>query len=149
MPGLLINVFVYVTLAYVVMVSNCYIFFMSFFIGSPSKIPWRRNIVPFEILKKYIFLIVKSALFFLRLFSLSKLNGIQSEYHRPAALYCSRKQNSCSSEQMYFSVSDIGRLGTKEILVLATEVEPKTFRLLVRMLYHWATEDSWELRPLN
>ena len=24
----------------------------------------------------------------------------------------------------------------------------KTFRLLVRMLYHWATGDSWELRPL-
>ena len=25
----------------------------------------------------------------------------------------------------------------------------KTFRLLVRMLYHWATGDSWELRPLK
>ena len=37
----------------------------------------------------------------------------------------------------------------KEIRVLLSGVEPKTFRLLVRMLYHWATGDSWELRPLN
>ena len=41
-------------------------------------------------------------------------------------------------------------LGKKEIRVLLTGVEPiKTFRLLVRMLYHLATGDSWELRPLN
>ena len=37
----------------------------------------------------------------------------------------------------------------KEIQVLLSGVEPKTFRLLVRMLYHWATGDSRELRPLN
>ena len=37
----------------------------------------------------------------------------------------------------------------KEIRVLLSGVEPKTFRLLVRMLYHWATGASWELRPLN
>ena len=37
----------------------------------------------------------------------------------------------------------------KKFRVLPTGVEPKTFRLLVRMLCHWATGDSWELRPLN
>ena len=40
----------------------------------------------------------------------------------------------------------------KEIQVLVqvlSGVEPNTFRLLVRMLYHWATGDLWELRPLN
>ena len=37
----------------------------------------------------------------------------------------------------------------KEIRVLLSGVEPKTFRLLVRVLYHWATGDSWKLRPLN
>ena len=37
----------------------------------------------------------------------------------------------------------------KKIRVLLSGVEPKTFRLLVRMLYHWATGDSWELRPFN
>ena len=36
----------------------------------------------------------------------------------------------------------------KKIWVLLSGVEPKTFRLLVWMLYHWATGDSWELRPL-
>ena len=76
MPGLLINVFAYVTLAYVInMVSivTVTLIVMSFAIGSLSKIPGRRKIVPFEILEKNIFLTVKSALFFLRLFSL-KLN---------------------------------------------------------------------------
>ena len=37
----------------------------------------------------------------------------------------------------------------KETRVLLSGVETKTFRLLVRMLYHWATGDSRELRPLN
>ena len=37
----------------------------------------------------------------------------------------------------------------KRMRVLLSGVEPKTFRLLVRMLYHWVTGDSWELRPLN
>ena len=37
----------------------------------------------------------------------------------------------------------------KKFRVLPSGVEPKTFRLLVRMLYHWATGDLWELRPLN
>ena len=32
-----------------------------------------------------------------------------------------------------------------EIQVLLPRAEPKTFRLLVRMLHHWATGDSWEL----
>ena len=45
--------------------------------------------------------------------------------------------------------SDAGILGKKEIRVLLSGVEPNAFRLLVRMLYHWATGDSWELRPLN
>ena len=36
----------------------------------------------------------------------------------------------------------------KEIQVLRSGVEPKTFRLLVQMLYHWAIGDSWELRPI-
>ena len=31
----------------------------------------------------------------------------------------------------------------KKIRVLPTEVEPMTFRLVLRMLYHWATGDSW------
>ena len=36
------------------------------------------------------------------------------------------------------------------IWVLPTKVEPMTFWLLVQMLYHWATGDSWKLlRPLN
>ena len=47
----------------------------------------------------------------------------------------------------YYSVSDTGILRKKEIRVLLSGVEPKTSRLLVRMLYHWATGDSWELRP--
>ena len=33
----------------------------------------------------------------------------------------------------------------KEIRVLLSGVGPKTFRLLVRMLCYWATEDSWGL----
>ena len=37
----------------------------------------------------------------------------------------------------------------KEIRVLLLGVEPKTFQLLVRMLYHWATGDSWVLTSLN
>ena len=32
-----------------------------------------------------------------------------------------------------------------EIPVLLPGVEPMTFWLIVRMLYHWATGDSWEL----
>ena len=36
----------------------------------------------------------------------------------------------------------------KEIRVLLLGVDPKTFRLLVRMLYHWAIGGSWELTPL-
>ena len=50
---------------------------------------------------------------------------------------------------MIIQESDAGILGKKEIRLLLSGVEPKTFRLLVRMLYHWATGDSWELRPLN
>ena len=34
----------------------------------------------------------------------------------------------------------------KKIWVLLSGVEPMTFRLQVRMLYHWATGDLWELR---
>ena len=37
---------------------------------------------------------------------------------------------------MYFSVSDTGELGKKKIRVLLSGVEPKTFRLLVRILSH-------------
>ena len=37
----------------------------------------------------------------------------------------------------------------KKIGVLLSGVEPKTFRLLVRMLYHLATGDLWGLRPVN
>ena len=37
----------------------------------------------------------------------------------------------------------------KEIQVLLLGVEPKTFWSLVRSFYHWATGDSWELRPLH
>ena len=45
--------------------------------------------------------------------------------------------------------NDTGKLGKNKFRVLLSGIEPKTFRLLVRMLYHWATGDSWELRPLN
>ena len=31
----------------------------------------------------------------------------------------------------------------EKIRELLSRVEPKTFRLLVRMLYHWAKGDSW------
>ena len=51
--------------------------------------------------------------------------------------------------EWYFSVSDTGILGKKKFRVLPTGVEPTIFRLLVRTLYHWATGDSWEQRPLN
>ena len=37
---------------------------------------------------------------------------------------------------MYYSVNETGALGKKEIRVLLLGVGPKTFRLLVRMLYH-------------
>ena len=37
----------------------------------------------------------------------------------------------------------------KNFRVLLSGVEPENFRILVRMLCHWATGDSWELRPLN
>ena len=37
----------------------------------------------------------------------------------------------------------------KKIRTLATGVEPKTFQLLIRMLYHWATGESQGSRPLN
>ena len=39
-------------------------------------------------------------------------------------------------ERSYFSVSDTGILGKIKIRVFPTGVEPMTFRLLVRMLYH-------------
>ena len=40
--------------------------------------------------------------------------------------------------------------GSEEnIRVLPVEVEPMTFRLLVQMLYHRATGESWQLRLLN
>ena len=44
----------------------------------------------------------------------------------------------------YFNEIDVSE---KKIRVLLSGVEPKTFRLLVQLLYHWATGDSWELRP--
>ena len=37
---------------------------------------------------------------------------------------------------VHYSVNDTGILSKKEIRVLLSGVEPKTFRLLVRMLYH-------------
>ena len=37
----------------------------------------------------------------------------------------------------------------KKIWVFLSGVEPRTFLLLVRMPYHWATGDSWKLRLLN
>ena len=40
--------------------------------------------------------------------------------------------------KMYYSVNDTGIL-EKKIQVLLSGVEPKTFLLLVRMLYHWVT----------
>ena len=46
---------------------------------------------------------------------------------------------------MYYSREWHRHTRKKEIQVLLSGVEPKTFRLLVRMLYHWATGDSWEL----
>ena len=47
-----------------------------------------------------------------------------------------------------FSVIDTG--GSEENLrVLPIGDEPMTLWLLVQMLYHWATGDPWELRPLN
>ena len=49
---------------------------------------------------------------------------------------------------MYF-FSEWHRHTRKKIRALRSRVEPKTFRLLVRMLYHRATGDSWELRSLN
>ena len=50
---------------------------------------------------------------------------------------------------MYYSRKWHRHTRKKEIRVLLSGVEPKTFRLLVRMVYHWASGDSWELRPLN
>ena len=32
---------------------------------------------------------------------------------------------------------------------LPTGVEPMTYWSVIHMPYHWATGDSWELRPLN
>ena len=56
------------------------------------------------------------------------------------------RDNIPMSQSVY--VSDTSTVYMREnIRVLPTEVEPKTFWLLVRMLYHWATGDSWELRP--
>ena len=46
------------------------------------------------------------------------------------------------------SIIDTGK-SEEKTQVLPTGVEPVTFWLLVQMLYHWATGDSWELRPLN
>ena len=37
---------------------------------------------------------------------------------------------------MYYSVNDKGILGKRKFRVLLSGVEPKTFRLLVQMLYH-------------
>ena len=50
---------------------------------------------------------------------------------------------------MYYSRKWHRHTRKKENRLLLSGVEPKTFRLLVRMLYHWATGDPWELRPLN
>ena len=50
---------------------------------------------------------------------------------------------------LYYSVDDTGIFGKKEIRVLLSEVEPRSFQLLVRMFYLRATGDSWELRPLK
>ena len=50
--------------------------------------------------------------------------------------------------QIFVLVSDLGGYKGKTRLV-STGVEPVTFCLLVQMLYHWATGDSWEVRPLN
>ena len=41
-----------------------------------------------------------------------------------------------NENDVFFSVSGTGILGKKEIRVFLSGVEPKTFRLLVRMLYH-------------
>ena len=44
-----------------------------------------------------------------------------------------------------FTIGDEFNSQKKKIRVLSAGVEPKTFGLLVRMLYHWATGDScWE-----
>ena len=50
---------------------------------------------------------------------------------------------------MYYSRKWHRHTRKKEIQVLLLGVKPKNFRLLVRMLYNWATGDLWELRPLN
>ena len=50
---------------------------------------------------------------------------------------------------MYYSRKWHRHTRKKEIRVLLSGVEPETFRLLIRMLYHWATGDPWELKPLN
>ena len=63
------NVFIFVTLAFVIMVSNCI----------PSK---RRKAVPFEILEKYSFLTVKSALLIFAS-SLSKHLSLQDRVVQP------------------------------------------------------------------
>ena len=56
--------------------------------------------------------------------------------------------NKWITERDVFSVSDADGLEDK-LRVLLTGVEPMTFWLLVQMLYHWVTGDSWELKPLN
>ena len=57
-----------------------------------------------------------------------------------------RWQNKCNIENDVLFSNDTGKLGKEKFRVLLSGVELKTFRLLVRMLYHWATGDSWELR---
>ena len=65
-----------------------------------------------------------------------------------SADYQSEENNNNRVRMMYYSKSH-RQTRKKEIRVLLSGVEPKTFRLLVRLLYHRATGDSWELRPLN
>ena len=58
--------------------------------------------------------------------------------------------NSSDYENDVLFSNDTGKLGKRNSECwLLSGIEPKTFRLLVRMLYHSATGDSWELRPLN
>ena len=54
-----------------------------------------------------------------------------------------------NENDVFFSVSDTGLLGKRKSECSYQESNPKTFRSLVRMLYHRATGDSWELRPFT
>ena len=46
-------------------------------------------------------------------------------------------------ERVFLLVTQAYSDKVKKIRVLPTGVEPMTFRLVLRMLYHWATGDSW------